>query len=57
MCSIRGLCLLGEAERSRQANGGALTEDISKRYLDASVEYLKAAANYPKDDEYHTCKS
>ena len=57
MRSLRGHCLLNEAKRSRQANGGALTEDITRRYLDASVEYLKAAASFPKDDEYHACES
>jgi len=57
MCSVRGFCLLEEAKRLRQANSGDLTRDISKRYLDASAEYLKAAASYPKDDENHACKS
>jgi hypothetical protein len=57
MRSVRGFCLLEKAERSRQANGGVLTQDITKKYLDASAEYLKAAVNYPKDDENHACES
>ena len=56
MRRVRGFCLLEEAKRSREANGGALTEDIIKKYLNASAEYLRAARNYPQDDEKHACK-
>jgi len=57
MCSVRGFCLLNEAKLLRKANGDTLTKDITKRYHAASVEYLKAAVSYPKDDENHACKS
>ena len=54
---VRGLCLLQKARRSRRANGGTLTEDITKQYQASSVEYLKAATYHPKDDERHACES
>jgi hypothetical protein len=54
--SVRGFCFLEKAKRLRQANRGVLTGDITKQYLDASAEYLKAARTYPQDDEKHACK-
>jgi len=42
---------------SRQANGGDPTPDITGQYLEASLEYIKAANGYPPDDENRACKS
>lgn len=54
---VSGLTMRLKARRSRRANGGALTEDITKQYQTSSVEYLKAATNHPKDDEGNACES
>ena len=57
MHRVRAFCLLSMAKRAREANGGLLTEDNVKQYMNASTEYLEAALSYPNDDENHSCKS
>ncbi|KAF9791984.1 hypothetical protein BJ322DRAFT_1215294 [Thelephora terrestris] len=48
--SIRAFAFLRKAEDLRGANGGGLTDDITKLYSKAGMEYLTAASCYPKDD-------